>query len=535
MITIAFDTILEKGTIYDGTGGDAYCADIGIVNDEIEFIGQLDAASGNRINIEGLAVTPGFIDLHTHSDFALIVDGKAQSQVHQGVTTEVVGQCGHSVAPLRHRDEVTNHIIGKIDPAEIKRWKSFGEYLEVLEQQDLGVNVAAFVGHGAVHHAVMGDELRLPEPAEVDQMAILVQQSLEEGAAGFSTGLEYWPGNQSTPETIEPLCRMVKKFDKLYATHVRNRDRFYDLGFGEALATAKAADCRLQISHLQPKYGAPDYAVDHTLEMIQVNRKYGMDVAFDIIPHDWSHTLVMAILPEWALEGGVEKIVPRLKDKAIRERIKRNRNPMWLLVSDRVWSRIALLNSAENPDLVGKTFEDIGKMRGVDPYDAVFDLLLEEAPAMHRLFWTSLNFRQQDLNLCLQQPDCAVMSDTLALATHGPLESELGSLSGYGWTSEFLSKYIIENKALSLAEGIRRLTSLPASRLGLQDRGLIKRHHKADLVVFDPESVKSTWTIKAPRSYARGFEHVFVNGVQTLKKGERTNKNSGSVLREFRS
>ena len=528
----AFDTIIENGTIYDGTGSTSYVADIGIVNGEIESIGQLkDASTSNRLNVEGSAISPGFIDLHTHSDFTLIVNGKAESQVHQGVTTEVVGQCGHSVAPLRHRDELAKKAIGYVEGTETEGWETFGQYLDALESQPLGVNVAAFVGHGTIHHAVMGDDLRLPDPEEVDQMADLVRQSFEEGAAGFSTGLEYWPGNQSSPETIEPLCAVASEFNKLYATHVRNRDRYYDLGFGEAITTARAANCRLQISHIQPKYGAPSYAMDHTLEMIQLDQKYGLDVAFDIIPHDWSHTLVMAILPKWALEGGVEKITQRLQDKATRERIKRNRNPMWMLVADRIWSKIVLLNSAENPQLVGETFEDIGKMRGVDPYDAAFDLLLEEAPAMHRLFWTSNSFRHADLELCLAQSECAVISDTKAVAPYGLLENEIGSLSGYGWTSEFLSKYVVDNQSLSLAEGIRRMTSLPAERLGLNDRGLIKEGYKADIAVFDLEAVKSTWTIKEPRSYAKGFEHVFVNGVATIQNGERTNDNCGTVLR----
>lgn len=532
MKTNTFDTILESATIYDGSGRDAFVSDVGIVNDEIECIGQLkDAVSAYRINIEGLALTPGFIDLHTHSDFTLVVNGKAESQVHQGVTTEVVGQCGHSVAPLRHRDDIALHAIGYIAGSETKGWKSFGEYLDALEDRELGVNVAAFVGHGTIHQAVMGDDLRLPEPEEVDQMADLVRQSFEEGAAGFSTGLEYWPGSQSSPETIEPLCQVARDFDRLYATHVRNRDRYYDIGFGEALATARAAECRLQISHIQPKYGAPSYAMDHTLEMIHSHQKYGLDVAFDIIPHEWSHTLVMAILPKWALEGGIEKIIPRLKDQPTRERIKRNRNPMWLLVADRIWSKIVLLNSVENANLVGETLADIGRIRGVDPYDAVFDLLLEEAPAMHRLFWTSNAFRHSDLELCLAQPDCAVISDTKALAPYGLLENEIGSFSGYGWTSEFLSKFVEEKATLSLAEGIRRLTSLPAERLGIKKRGLVKQGYKADLVAFDPKAVKSTWTIKQPRSYAKGFEHVFVNGVQTIVKGERTANNSGVVLR----
>ena len=528
----SFDTVLENGTVYDGTGNPGSVADIGIIGDRIEHIGNLkDADSAQRINVQGLAVSPGFIDLHTHSDFTLIVDGSAESQVHQGVTTEVIGQCGHSVAPVCHHDDIAKRAIGYVGDSKDKRWKSFAEYLDTLEAESLGVNVAAFVGHGTIHHAVMGDDLRLPEPEEVDQMALLVEQSIEEGAAGFSTGLEYWPGSQSTPDHIEPLCQVAAKHNRLYATHVRNRDRYYDLGFGEAMATARSAGCRLQISHIQPKYGAPDYAMEHTLEMIHTNRGYGLDVAFDVIPHDWNHTLIMAILPKWALEGGVEKIIERLKDKACRERIKRNRNPMWLLVADRIWDKIVLLNSIENVDLIGEKFSDIARMRGIDPYDLVFDLLLEEGAAMYQLLWTSNSFSQADLQLCLEQNECAVISDTLALAPYGPLEKKVGSLSGYGWTPEFLNKYVNEKKIISIEEGIRRMTSLPAQRLGVKDRGILKENMKADIVVFDTSSIRSTWTVKEPRSYPTGIEHVFVNGRQSISAGKRTSVNNGAVLR----
>ena len=532
-MSATFDTILEQGTIYDGTGAKGYVADVGIKDGKIADIGDLSASEdAERINVEGLAVTPGFIDLHTHSDFTLVVNGKAESQVHQGVTTEVIGQCGHSVAPLCCGGHPGGRALGHSDD-EIPEWTSFADYLDVLDSGPLGVNVAAFVGHGTIHHAVMGDELRNPEPEDIDEMEALVRKSLEEGAAGFSTGLEYWPGIQSSPETIEPLCRVAGEFGRLYATHVRNRDKFYDLGFNEAMTTARAAECQLQISHIQPKYGAPEHVMNHTLEMIHVHKKYGLDVAFDIIPHDWSHTLVMAILPKWAREGGVDKIIERLENRETRERIKQNRNPMWLIVADRIWDKVVLLNSQANPDLVGETFTDIGRMRGVDPYDAAFDLLLEEAPDMHELFWTSNSFREADLELCLAQPECAVISDTKALAPYGKLQNDVGSLSGYGWTTEFLKKFVAEKKTLSLAEGIRRMTELPAKRLGLKDRGLLKKGYKADIAVFNPNEVESTWTIKQPRSFAKGFSHVFVNGVQTFANGERTENNSGQALREF--
>ncbi|MBF0279479.1 MAG: amidohydrolase family protein [SAR324 cluster bacterium] len=525
-------TILENAMIYDGSGAEPYKADLGISEDKIESIGPLQHAEcEQRINTEGMAVAPGFIDLHTHSDFTIVVNGNAESQVHQGVTTEAVGQCGHSVAPLRHKDEIAREAIGYVSGSEGLNWQSFGEYLDHLEQMDLGVNVAAFVGHGTVHQTVMGNSLRVPDPEEVGQMANLVHEAMEQGAAGFSTGLESWPGSQASAEHIAPLCKVAADHDRLYATHVRNRDRYYDLGFGEAMATARIAGCRLQISHIQPKYGAPPHAMEHSLEMIESSKKYGLDVAFDIIPHDWSHIPVMMILPKWVLEGGDEKITERLKDPRQRERIKENKNPMWLLVADRVWSKIVLLYSKENSDLIGETFADIGKYRGVDPYDLVFDLLLEEGPGMHQLMWTSQSFLKSDLELCLGQSECAIISDTRALAPYGALADRLGSLSGYGWTSEFLSYYVKERNVLSLAEGIRRMTSLPAKRLGLRNRGLLQVGLQADIVVFDPNNVKSTWTVQKPRSYPKGFAHVFVNGKETIRQGQRLENNSGSVLR----
>ena len=526
------DFIFEKGLVYDGSGNEPYVADVATLGNKIECIGQLDDVECiQRINIEGLAITPGFIDLHTHSDFTLVVNTKAESQVHQGVTTEVVGQCGHSCAPVCRPSEIAKVALGYIPGCEGAGWESFGEYLDHLGQHDLGVNVAAFVGHGTIHRMVMGDELRLPEPEEVDQMAGLVHQAMAEGAAGFSTGLEYWPGSQSAPEHIVPLCEVTARHNRLYATHVRNRDRFYDLGFGEAIATARSSGARLQISHIQPKYGAPTHAMEHTLEIISAARRHGVELAFDVIPHDWAHTLVMAILPRWALEGGVDKILERLKDDELRDKMKQNRSPMWRLVADRIWSKIVLLNSRENADLVGETFEDIGRARGKDPYDAVLDLLLEEGNDMHQLLWTSHAFSESDVELCLAQSECAVISDTLALAPYGDLATQLGSLSGYGWTSEFLYRYVKERNVLSLSEGIRRLTSLPAQRLGLGNRGLVREGFKADIVVFDPNAIRSTWTIQEPRNYPIGIEHVIVNGRSAISDGQRTENDGGIVLR----
>ena len=527
------DLILKGGEIHDGTSKAPYVGDVAISGGRIAGVGQIDGSGDAEvIDVSGLVVSPGFIDLHTHSDFTLIADGRAESQVHQGVTTEVVGQCGISCAPVCDHGVIPSVSPYYADKADHPKWHSFGDYLDTLEGSGLGVNVLAFVGHGTIHRAVLGEELRAGEPDEVAEMARLVEEAMDQGAGGFSTGLEYWPGILASPEHLAPLCEVTARFGRLYATHVRNRDTHYDLGFAEAIAAARQSGARLQISHIQPKFGAPDYAMEHTLEMIEVARRYGVDVAFDVIPHDWSHTLMLAILPRWAQAGGVEAILKRLADPETRERIKANPKPMWLIVKARRWSDVVLLNAGVNKDLVGADFAEIGRLRGVDPYDAVLDILLEEADNLTGVMWSSKSFRDADIELCLRQPECAVISDTAALANEGILADHLGSLSGYGWAARFLQHYVRDRQVLSLAEALRKITSIPARRLGLKDRGKLAKGYRADVCVFDPASIASNCTARHPRRYASGIAQVLVNGRLALRDGARTEENAGEVLRD---
>ncbi|MCG8594936.1 MAG: amidohydrolase family protein [Kiloniellales bacterium] len=525
------DVIITGGRVIDGSGGPAFEADVAVQDGRIVEIGRIEAEAEVELDATGLAVAPGFVDLHTHSDFTLAANGRAESQVHQGVTTEVVGQCGVSCAPARCRADIALMAPGYTEGAVDLDWLSFGDYLDHLDKTPLGVNVAAFVGHGTIHRAVLGDALRPADEDEMVEMAALLEASLEGGAFGFSTGLEYWPGSLATPDQLAELAKVAARHDLLYATHVRNRDLFYDLGFGEALATARAAGARLQISHIQPKFGAPDYAMAHAIEMCAQARSHGVDVAFDVIPHDWSHTRVQAILPQWAQEGGVAQVTARLADEALRDRIKRNPRPMWRLVSAGQWDKIVLLHSEANAGLVGLTFAEIGAKRGRDPYDAALDMLLEEGENMSHLMWTSQSFSEADIRLALSQPDCAVISDTLALAPYGCLQHHIGSLSGYGWAARFLQHYVREDQVMTLEEGIRRLTALPAERLGIGDRGRIETSARADITVFDAAAIESHCDVRNPRRYASGIAHVLVNGGIALRHGKRTEVDSGQVLR----
>jgi N-acyl-D-amino-acid deacylase len=525
------DLVIQSGNIIDGSGTPAYSADVGIKGDRIVEIGCLDEVkAAKKINAAGLAVAPGFIDLHTHSDFTLLLNPAAESQVHQGVTLEVLGQCGHSCAPVDSPEICRQSILGHHPAVEIS-WRSFGQYLDRLEQQALGMNVMAMVGHGTVYRTVMNRKTSAPDAEDIERMKSLVQASLEEGAVGLSTGLEYWPGSDARLEDIQPLVGVVSRYNGLYASHIRNRDRYYDVGLAEALSMARTTGAKLQISHIQPKFGAPAHAMEHCLEMIEWTRQAGSDVAFDVIPHDWAHTKVSAIIPAWAHEGGEEALRSRLADAKQREKMKLNPKPIWLLVPAGRWSDIVLYRSVANKDLVGLTFEEIGRRRQVDPYDAVFDLLLEEGEHIHGLLWTSHNFTENDIKMCLREPSCLVISDTMALAPYGITQGMIGSLSGYGWTARFFQKYVREEKLLSIEDAVHRLTGLAALRLGLRDRGVLRAGALADLVVFDEGRIENRATLEEPARYPLGIEHVIVNGRLALEKGTRTGWNGGRVLR----
>lgn len=529
-----FDLILKGGTVHDGTGAEGKVADMAITGEEIAEIGDLNPdRAGRVIDCAGLVVSPGFVDMHTHSDFTLIADGRAESQVHQGVTTEVIGQCGISCAPVCSHKDIRAVAPWYTDKAKHPGWLGFGEYLDTLDATALGVNVMAFVGHGTIHRAILGDELRAGEPEEVADMARLVDQCFDEGAGGFSSGLEYFPGILAAPEHLVPMCEVAAERGRLYATHVRNRDSHYDLGFAEAIATARQSGARLQISHIQPKFGAPDYAMNHTLEMIDLARRHDVDIAFDVIPHDWNHTLMAAILPKWAQAGGIEEVMKRLADPEARARIKANPQPMWLIVKAGKWEDIVLLNATENKDLVGADFAEIGRMRNTHPYDAVLDILLEEGDNLMSCMWSSKSFRDSDLDLCLEQPECAVISDTVAIANDGILKDHIGSLSGYGWAARFLQHYVRDRKVLSLAEGLAKITSIPAKRLGLKNRGTLRPGYRADICVFDEANIASNATARHPRRYASGVAHVLVNGCLSMLDGARTSENAGQVIRDF--
>lgn len=524
------DLVIENGNVADGTGAKMFAADVGVTGDKIAAIGNLKNANAQeRLDASGMVVSPGFVDIHTHSDFSLLARGSAESQAMQGVTFEVVGNCGHSCAPVGKTRNPQNLTIG-YDPCVKINWRTFDGYLSRLEKIELGVNVASFVGHGTLRHAVMRGEPRPATDKETAQMQKQLEISLEQGAIGFSSGLEYNPGKAARSEELAELCKIAGRRNALYATHVRNRDVFYESGFGEALACARASGARLQISHIVTKFGAPRHAMEHTLEMVDWSKREGMDVAFDMIPHNWSPTMVCAMLPVWAFEGGIPKLLRRLKSPKEREKMRYNPMPIWQLVPAGKWRDILIFNSPRSPELGGMTLAQIAKRRHKkDVTDMLFDLLLEEGENLMELTWIGRNFAEADNKTVLAAPDCAVISDGITVT--GEDRSKIFSPSVCGWSARFLQRYVRDMKLMTLEEGVRRMTGLPAARLGIKDRGILAKKRFADIAIFSIENLRDRSTVKNPGRRPSGIHHVLVNGRFAVKNGNRTSVNNGRVIR----
>lgn len=527
------DVIIRNGFVIDGTGKPGYVADIAIKGEKIVSItprlGEIVAKQ--EIDARGMIVSPGFVDLHTHSDFTLLVNGKAESQVHQGVTFEAVGNCGHGCAPVIGDPILLKRsIIGHSDHVEIS-WRTFAEYLNFLERLPLGVNVAAYVGHGPLRIGVLSGEQRPAKPEEIKSMAKLLAQCLDEGAIGFSTGLEYAPGNSARTEELLALCETTNRANRVYATHVRNRDYFYEQGIGEALGLARISGVPTQLSHITPKFGAPAHATERALEMINWTKSAGVDVAFDVIPHEWGPTLLSAVLPSWAFEGGLPALQERLRNREMREMMKNNPMTIWKLVPAKRWDQLILFASTANPQYIGMTFEQIGDARQQDPHDAIFDILLEENEDIYSATWIGHTVAGDDLKMTMQESDCAVMSDSITLAPYGDLSDKKFSPSSYGWVARWLGHYARDERVVSIEEAIRRITSLPAKRLAIKRRGTLAENNFADITVFDINSIEDQSTISEPNVYPKGIKYVLVNGQVAIDNGVRTEINAGRVIR----
>jgi N-acyl-D-amino-acid deacylase len=526
------DLLIAGGTVIDGTGRPGYTADVAIKDGRIVDIGNIPVSAGAPVlRAQGLVVAPGFIDVHSHSDFTLTVDPRAVSSITQGVTLEVVGNCGHGCAPIVDPELATLNIYGYHSDFPM-RWRTMAQYFEVLEAGKPAVNVVTLVPNGNLRMATVGLEDRPASKDDLSKMRMMLTQSLEEGAAGFSTGLEYGTEIGSTEEEIAELCRAVAKSGGIYATHTRNEYGRVRETIAEAIRASQTTNVPLQISHIAVAARLmedPRPAVEESIIQVEDARASGLDVGFDMHTRGYGITNLSAILPPWMSDGGTKVLEKRLRDPAIREQLKKYPNIIVAEARGR-WDKILVFECHAQPELSQRSIGEIAREQGVEPLDAIYDILLAEIKRIHEVMVVEVIYNESDLHLPFEHPDCMVGSDATALANDGPLQGRCFH-GAYTWAAWFFRHYTREKKSLTPEAAVRRLTSLPAERFRIKDRGVLRKGAWADVAVFDPNHFGERGTIFAPNQVAEGMIHVLVNGTVTLKEGEFTGKRNGHVIR----
>lgn len=527
-----FDIIIENGTIIDGSGTSHFHADIGIKDEKIIALENLESAiAKERYNAKGCFVTPGFIDIHTHSDLTVQTDSRQESQIRQGVTTQLMGLCGYGFAPCTNESRKAFEQAKSL-PSVPTTWYSFADYLEILDKTQPATNMCALVGHGTIRSLAMPEtSTQSADFSDIAKMCAILEKSLEEGAFGISTGLEYFPGKASQYIELEKLCQVIGKYGATHASHVRNRDMYCLSGFLEPIEIARNSNSHLQISHVNPKFGRPDSTMDTLLHIINTARAEGCRIDLDVMPTNWNHTNAKNLLPLWSHTLSLEELLPIFNSKDGRIRLQDNPTPMWQLAVQNKWDRIYVLAANKTKRFIGKSIAEVGELLSQSPFDALCALLVEEAETMGSLRLTSNSFYTEDIIKALSDPYCSVCSDAMSVALDGPYADKVSSPNTYTWAESFLREFVRDGKHISLERAIHKLTALPASQINLKDRGLIKKGYYADIVIFNLENLHDEATISNPNVYPEGIQSVFVNGTCAFHENARNNLHTGKVLR----
>jgi len=529
-----YDVIIRNGHVIDGTGSPWYAADIAIRDGRIAAIGRLDSATARQtIDAAGMVVAPGFIDMLGQSEESILVNPHLPSKIYQGITTEITGE-GGSVAPLTDAIRAADHASYEhyhIDPA----WNTFREYFARIEKQGMGINLASYVGATQVRRAVIGDGDRAPTPAELDRMKALVRDAMHDGAVGLSTALQYAPAPYATTEELIALASESAKLGGIYATHMRSEGDAIIPAIDEAIRIGREAHIPVEIWHLKAAGRQNWGRMPEIIAHIDEARRSGVEIAANTYAYTaWFNTF-SAFIPPWAHDGGDAKLIERLKDPAMRARIRKEMqtpSTTW----DNEWDEIPgpeaiLVSVVQNPKLLplqGKTIAEIAKLWKKDPFGTIFDLLIEDNAATEVAVF---GMSEPDVRLALQQPWVSVCNDSQGTAPDGLLGLEHPHPRAYGTFPRILRKYVREDGALTLPDAIRKFSALPASNLRLADRGVIKAGMWADIVVFNPDTITDRATYERPNQLSEGMQYVLVNGVPVIADGKMTNALPGKVIR----
>jgi N-acyl-D-amino-acid deacylase len=530
----SYDVIIRGGSVYDGSGGPARAADIGIRNDQIAAIGSLsDAHAPIDVDARGLAVAPGFINMLSWANEALLHDPRSQSDIRQGVTLEVMGE-GESMGPLNPAMKKLNAELQGDIRYEIP-WTTLGEYLQYVEKKGTATNVASFVGATTVRIHEVGFADRAPTPEELDRMRALVRTAMEEGALGVGSSLIYAPAFYAKTEELIALSAEAARYGGMYISHIRSEGNALLEAVDELIRIAREAKIPAEIYHLKAAGEQNWPKLDEVIRRIEAARAEGLQITADMYNYPAGATGLDAAMPPWVQEGGLREWIRRLKDPAIRARVKRE-----MATPTNAWESLYL--AAGSPDrvllvafkndqlkpLTGKTLAEVAKMRGKTAEETAMDLVIEDDSRVGTVYFlmSEDNIRKQ-----LKLPWVSFDSDAESLAPEGIFLKSNPHPRAYGNFARLLGRYVREEKVISLEEAIRRLTSLPATNLKLDRRGFLKTGHFADVVVFDPRTIQDHATFDKPHQYSTGVKHVFVNGVQVLKDGEHTGKTPGRFVR----
>ena len=533
-----FDLLLRGGTVVDGTGRPGRRADVGVLGDRILAVGDLSATDDKEVatvlEVGGHVVAPGFIDPHGHSDGSLFVDGALASHLHQGYTTQLSGNCGDTLAPLTALGREIVEL--SLRPNELTaRWRTFGEYLEAVEEQQLGPNVAFLAGHGTIRAAVVGTEARLPTPDELAAMVVEVEAALDAGAIGMSSGLIYAPGMHASPAEVVTLVSAVARRSGLYATHMRNEADELFASLDESIAAVRAVGSggRLQVSHLKCGSRAVWGRAGEAIARLDAARADGLDVAADQYPYTAAATTLATILPP-ALQGlGVDACVAALADPHVRDLVRgeiaRGISGWENVATDPGWAGLRISFAPSFPEWSGRSLADLSDELHVDPADLAFEALVADRLDVSVVIDC---MDETDVETIMAVPWIAVCTDAEGRRPGHPiLDAGRPHPRTYGSAARVLGRYARDRAILALETAVAKLSGVPAARLGLHDRGVVREGAFADLVVFDPATVAEVATYAAPVRYPIGIDHVIVNGRPAILDGAETGERPGRLLR----
>jgi N-acyl-D-amino-acid deacylase len=517
------DLLIRGGLVIDGTGSPGVRADLAVTNGRVTDVGAFTGRRAARmIDARDKVVAPGFIDIHSHSDESMLVNSAMESALHQGVTLVVCGNCGGSSAPVHGlAAEEADREYARLG---VKRsWSSFYEYVAAVEENGTSINVCSYVGHGTLRMCVMGAEARPPTGRELAEMRQLLSRALDEGAVGLASGLIYPPSAYGTTDELSSLCEVVRAKGGLYASHIRNEGAQLLDAVEENLEIARRSRVRVQLSHHKASGQKNWGKVHESVAKIEAARRAGVDVQADQYPYTASSTGLAVTIPNWAHEGGSAKLTERLRDPAVRRRIRDEDTE-----TGRAWDRIVIARARHHPEYSGRSVADLAKAAGKDPLEWTCDTLVEHEGAVDIIHHS---MTEDDVRFVMKQPWIAIGSDSRANAPYGPLSFGKPHPRSYGTFPRVLGQYARDEGVLTLEDGVRKMTSLNARHLRLVDRGEIRIGAFADLVVFDPTTVADVATYDDPHRYPQGIDYVVVNGAVAIDGGETTGERAGRFLR----